>query len=60
MDWFLYDRDLRHERVKIQLVNLFHTFSLLPWKQKTRNFLMLQGGIERDHKWVNLAFTGFN
>ena len=47
MDWFLYDNDLRHERV-----NPFDAtgFFLYPLKtSKTRSFFMFSGGYKRDY-----------
>ena len=47
MDWFLYDNDLRHERV-----NPFDDtgFFLYPLKtSKTRSFFMFSGGYKRDY-----------
>ena len=47
MDWFLYDNDLRHERVKNKKcnpINPFHATSLFPYPlQITENLWSFQG-----------------
>ena len=48
MDWFLYDADLRYERV-----NSCHASVLFIYSQKhqeARGFLKISGGIERDQR----------
>ena len=59
MDWFLYDKDLRHERVNPFEVNvpfLYHLKSttgnaplLYLLKKNTRSFLTFSGGIKVEH-----------
>ena len=54
MDWFLHDRDFRHERVNYHsnLINPFHATGFFLHAVKTSEnlqFLMFSGGIETDH-----------
>ena len=55
MEWFLYDRVIRHERVKSLMHFMPLIFFYTPLKyQKTEGFLMFSGGIETD-QWYEIA-----
>ena len=53
-DWFLYDRELRHERVNA--INQFHTtcLSIYPENNRKRRFFDVFRGIERD-QWLEMG-----
>ena len=54
MEWFLYDRVIRHERVKSLMHFMPLIFFYTPLKyQKTKGFLMFSGGIETD-QWYEI------
>ena len=55
MEWFLYDRVIRHERVKSLMHFMPLIFFYTPLKyQKTEGFLMFSGGIETDQWYAIL------